>query len=100
VDREGRESLDEEIDGGGAVIASAARERGREGGRERRRRGGERGTAAAGVFIPSPGRRRSSPREINDLGVDTQELVVWRKTTEEEVGWAAGGLLPAALRGR
>jgi hypothetical protein len=25
-------------------------------------------------------------------GVDTQELVVWRKTTEEEVGWAKVGL--------
>jgi hypothetical protein len=24
---------------------------------------------------------------IDGNGVDTQELVVWRKTTEEEVGW-------------
>jgi hypothetical protein len=37
VDREGRESLDEEIDGGGTAVASVAQERGREGDRERRR---------------------------------------------------------------
>jgi hypothetical protein len=67
-----------------------------EGGREPARAGerrGERETAAGGPYplVWAVGAACISSG-IDGNGVDTQELVVWRKMMEEEVGWAKVGL--------
>jgi hypothetical protein len=81
VDRDGRESLDEEIDGGGRwLLWPLGREEERARKREKQAREGR--EEAAGDLIPTPRaqQRRGSPRRINGAGSDTQELGVGRKT--------------------
>jgi hypothetical protein len=83
VDRDGWESLDEEINGGGRwLLWPLGREEERVRKREKQAREG-REEEAVGDLIPTPRAQRwqGSPRWINGAGSDTQELSVGRKTT-------------------